>query len=153
MEVFDRDFWNRCYVTWLRELYDVNPELACELDAVVIPKLGVPMAQRIKEKLGSESQDTLGYLSAALRLTHWFQEDVEIEEIGEKALKLQTRNCSLQCCWQKKYGRVLDCPKSHKPFLENFCWEINKTAGIKLVKSPEPLPEDEVYCAWIITIE
>lgn len=150
-EIFDRKMFNRLYFEWFKAVCERSPEIAIEADKQVIPRLGKKMAQKIKEIL-SGNQLTIDYLFNALKLSHWFQEDVKVSEKGKGYLILQTENCAFQEHWIKKFDEVLYCPASHSKFLEEFCEEINPNSKIENLLEPTKNPKDSVYCKWKISI-
>ena len=103
-EIFDRKMFNRLYFEWFSEVYKKNPEVAIEGDKQVIPRLGKKMAQRIKEKF-PENTCTIDYMFEALKQSHWFQEDVELVEKKDNYLILQTKECTFQKYWIKKFSK------------------------------------------------
>ncbi len=151
VEIFDRNMFNRLYFEWFQAVYERNPEIAIECDIQVIPRLGKKMAQKIKETLPG-NQLTIDYMFDALKLSHWFQEDVKIAERGDDYLVLQTENCIFQTHWIKKFDEVLYCPASHGRFLEEFCREINPGSKVENLLGPSKNPKDKVYCKWKISI-
>ncbi len=150
-EIFDRNMFNRLYFEWFQAIYERNPEIAIECDIQVIPRLGKKMAQKIKETLPG-NRLTIDYMFDALKLSHWFQEDVGVAEKGENYLVLQTKNCSFEIPWIKKFGKPLYCIHSHGAFLKEFCREINSNSKIENLISPVENPSDNIYCKWKISI-
>lgn len=150
-EIFDRKMFNRLYFEWFQAVHERNREVAIEADKQVIPRLGKKMAQKIKEVLPGNHLTT-DYMFDALKLSHWFQEDVGVLEKGEDYLVLYTKNCSFQEHWVNKFGDVIYCPASHGLFLEEFCKEINPKSKIENLLEPARNPKDDICCAWKISI-
>lgn len=147
--IFDRKWFNRLYIRWCESVYDRDPELAKELDKIVVSSLGKRMAEEIKNQI-PKSQNTMDYLYNALRESHWFQENVELVEKSDNEMVLQVRDCSWQSHWMKKYQELYPCVDSHKAFLEEFCREIDPDISIENLVAPVKNPEDGVYCRWKI---
>ncbi len=150
-EIFDRNMFNRLYFEWFQAVYERDPKIAKECDIQVIPRLGKKMAQKIKETVPG-NQSTINYMLDALKLSHWFQEDVSIPAKGDNYFFLVTRNCSFQKHWVKKFDEVLYCPASHGKFLEEFCKEINSNSKIENLSAPSKNPRNGIYCTWKISI-
>jgi hypothetical protein len=150
-EIFDRTLFNRLYYRWFSGVHKKNPELAIELDKKIIPEMGKIMAQRVKENIPGDTS-TIDYLINALGKSHWYQEDVEVAEKTENYAVLQTKNCVFQMKWIEKFNEPLYCIASHRPFLEEFCKEINPKSKIEKLVEPTKNPEDDIYCKWKISI-
>jgi len=150
-DIFNREMFNRLYFEWLTAVYERNPEIATEGDKQVIQRLGKKMAQRIKDIVPRNSS-TIDYIFEALKLSHWFQEKIEIVEKTDNYLILQTRGCSFQKHWIEKFNGVFYCATSHRAFLEAFCKEINPNSKIENLVSPIENPPDNIYCQWKISV-
>jgi hypothetical protein len=151
-DIFDRNMFNRLYYEWFQAVHERDPELAKECDIQVIPRLGKKMAQKIKETLPGD-KSSIEYISEALSLSHWFQEDVTIAEKGNNYVILQTKNCAFEKHWIKKFGKPLYCIPSHGAFLTEFCSEINPRAKIENLVAPVENPKDDIYCKWKISLD
>ena len=147
--IFDRKWFNKLYYKWTDAVYEKNPELAKELDKVVVGGLGKTMAFAIKEK-NPKDQYSMDDLINALQESHWFQEKVEIVEKSDNQIILQTRDCSWQLAWLKKYRDIYSCVNSHNAFLEAFCKEIDHRLRVENLLVPSKNPEDGIYCKWKI---
>lgn len=146
--MFDRGWFNRLYFKWVEKVYAKDPKLAYELDKTIIPELGKKMAKEIKDKL-PKKHNVMDYLFDGLKESHWFQEQVDIVGQNDNEIVLQTKECSWQVAWKKRFGELYYCVDSHKAFLEAFCKEFDSGIKVENLLGPSEL-KDNVYCRWRI---
>lgn len=95
----------------------------------------------------------------ALSLSHWaLFEDITLEKLSNKTVRMRTINCSRQNYTLRKYKVAYPCKEIGFPYESRlgFVKAINPSAEVQCVfcppdKRPTQTPEN-VSCEWIISI-
>jgi hypothetical protein len=118
---------------------------------------GAYQAKRLEKTIESPAEG-IDRLVQFLRHSHWFAfEDIELERVSDRELRMRTRNCTAQKAAKKWGMECYDCSRAGLRLRQGFFARVNPTAHVTRIHTPpDERPADfpaDRSCEWRITIE
>jgi hypothetical protein len=120
-------------------------------------QFGSYQAKRL-EKTITAPDEGIDRLAAFLKRSHWYAfEDVDLEKISAKQLRMRTSGCTTQKAAKKWDMDHYDCGEPGLRLRRGFFSQIDPTAKVtRVFTPPDEKPAgtpDDINCEWIITID